>query len=84
AIGFDFGIQASLVAHQTLVYGLEPEARSRLNALFITGMFIGMAAGAALGSLVLSQWGWPGIVALTATASLGALAVRLLRGTERA
>ena len=54
AIGFDFGIQASLVAHQTLVYGLEPGARSRLNALLFTCMFIGMAAGAALGSLVLS------------------------------
>jgi predicted MFS family arabinose efflux permease len=84
AIGFDFGIQASLVAHQTLVYGLEPGARSRLNALLFTGMFIGMAAGAALGSLVLSQWGWAGIVALTTTTSLGALAVRLLRGTARA
>jgi predicted MFS family arabinose efflux permease len=84
AIGFDFGIQASLVAHQTLVYGLEPGARSRLNALLFTGMFIGMAAGAALGSLVLSQWGWAGIVALTTTTSLGALAVRLLRGTKRA
>ena len=24
AIGFDFGIQASLIAHQTIVYGLEP------------------------------------------------------------
>ncbi|HRI53660.1 MAG TPA: MFS transporter, partial [Pseudomonadota bacterium] len=79
---FDFGIQASLVAHQTLVYGLEPGARSRLNALLFTGMFIGMAAGAALGSLVLSQWGWAGIVALTTTTSLGALAVRLLRGTK--
>jgi predicted MFS family arabinose efflux permease len=84
AIGFDFGIQASLVAHQTLVYGLEPGARSRLNALLFTGMFIGMAAGAALGSLVLSQWGWAGIVALTTTTSLGALAVRLLRETKRA
>lgn len=84
AIGFDFGIQASLVAHQTLVYGLEPGARSRLNALLFTGMFIGMATGAALGSLVLSQWGWAGIVALTTTTSLGALAVRLLRGTKRA
>ncbi len=25
-IGFDFGVQATLVAHQTLVYGLEPAA----------------------------------------------------------
>jgi len=83
AIGFDFGIQASLVAHQTLVYGLEPGARSRLNALLFTCMFIGMAAGAALGSLVLSQWNWTGIVALTTTTSLSALAVRLLHATKR-
>ncbi|HCT25322.1 MAG TPA: MFS transporter, partial [Stenotrophomonas sp.] len=41
----------ALVAHQTLVYGLVPPARSRLNALLFTGMFIGMAAGGALGSL---------------------------------
>ena len=29
AIGFDFGIQATLVAHQTIVYGIDPPARSR-------------------------------------------------------
>jgi predicted MFS family arabinose efflux permease len=79
AIGFDFGVQASLVAHQTLVYGLEPGARSRLNALLFTGMFIGMATGAALGSLALAQWGWLGVVALCTAASGCALAVRLSR-----
>ena len=78
AVGFDFGIQASLVAHQTIVYGLQPEARSRLNALLFTGVFIGMASGAALGSLVLAQWGWFAVVALAVIAALGALGVRLL------
>ncbi len=53
-IGFDLGVQATLVAHQTLVYSLAPEARSRLNALMFTVVFIGMATGAALGSLALS------------------------------
>jgi predicted MFS family arabinose efflux permease len=79
AIGFDFGIQASLVAHQTLVYSLEPAARSRLNALLFTGMFIGMASGAALGSWMLAGWGWPGVVVLAVTSSTVALSVRLLR-----
>ncbi|MRG97001.1 MFS transporter [Polyangium spumosum] len=85
AIGFDFGIQASLIAHQTLVYGIEPGARSRLNALLVTGMFIGMAAGAALGSVALSQWGWMGVVALSTAASIAALAARMSgrTGTER-
>ena len=79
AVGFDFGIQATLVAHQTLVYGLDPAARSRLNALLFGGVFLGMAAGAALGSLALASWGWAGVVALATAASVAALAVRLRR-----
>ncbi|SFD52436.1 MFS transporter [Paracidovorax konjaci] len=80
AIGFDFGIQATLVAHQTLVYGLDPAARSRLNALLFTGVFIGMAAGSALGAVALSQWGWMGVVALATLACAAALAVRMAAG----
>ena len=79
AIGFDFGVQATLVAHQTIVYGIDPAARSRLNALLFTGMFIGMSAGAALGALVLAQWGWQGVVGLATVSSLAALGVRLAR-----
>lgn len=77
AIGFDFGLQAALIAHQTVVYGIDPGARSRLNAVFFTGVFIGMAAGSALGALVLAQWGWPGVALLAALSALGALAVRM-------
>lgn len=75
-IGFDLGVQATLVAHQTLVYGQAPEARSRLNALLFTVVFIGMATGAALGSLALAHWGWNGVVALSTLAGAAALAVR--------
>ncbi len=77
AIGFDFGIQAALVAHQTLVYGLEPAARSRLNALLFTGVFIGMATGSALGALAIARWGWSGVVLLAMLACAAALAVRM-------
>jgi len=61
------------------VYGIDPAARSRLNALLFTGMFIGMSAGAALGSLALAQWGWLGVVGLATVGSLAALAVRMGR-----
>ncbi len=76
AVGFDLGVQSSLVAHQTIVYGIDPGARSRLNALLFTGMFIGMAAGAALGSLLLAHGGWIGVMVLALAASAAALAVR--------
>jgi predicted MFS family arabinose efflux permease len=36
-----------------------------------------MAAGAAVGSLMLAQWGWIGVIAMAVTTSLAALAVRL-------
>ncbi|WDZ96253.1 MFS transporter [Herbaspirillum sp. WKF16] len=84
AIGFDLGVQATLVAHQSIVYSIEPGARSRLNAVLFVGMFIGMAAGAALGSLALAQWGWIAVIALATLSSVLALAVRLWPGAARA
>lgn len=77
AIGFDLGIQASLIAHQSIVYSIEPGARSRLNAVLFVLVFVGMAVGAALGSILLAHWGWMAVAALSTVAALGALAVRL-------
>jgi len=77
AVVFDLGVQASLIAHQTIVYSLEPAARSRLNAVLMSGMFIGMASGASLGSMALAQWGWLGVCTLAAGAATAALGVRL-------
>lgn len=76
-VGFDLGVQTTLIAHQTIVYGIDPASRSRLNAVLFVGMFIGMAAGAGIGSLALAQWGWAGVIALAVTTSLAALAVRM-------
>ncbi|KYQ95866.1 MFS transporter [Serratia plymuthica] len=78
AVGFDLGIQATLVAHQTIIYAINPAARSRLNAIMFTLVFIGMASGAALGSKVLESAGWPGVVLLATLASAGGLALRML------
>lgn len=84
AIGFDLGVQATGVAHQTIVYGIEPSARSRLNAILFTGTFLGMAIGSALGALVLAQWGWTAVVAMVTLSAAAALAVRLWPGSTQA
>jgi predicted MFS family arabinose efflux permease len=76
-IGFDLGVQATLIAHQTIVYGIEPGARSRLNAVLMMAMFIGMATGSAVGSLLLAKAGWPAVTALATAAALGALVIRM-------
>ena len=79
AIGFDLGIQASLVAHQTIVYGIDASARSRLNAVLFTGMFIGMAIGSALAAWLFAQFGWMAVTVLATATALAALALRLRR-----
>ncbi|MDH0863094.1 MFS transporter [Mitsuaria sp. GD03876] len=74
---FDLGVQSALVAHQSIVYGLEPPARSRLNAVLIGAMFIGMASGAWLGSVALQSMGWRGVCGLAVLTSAGALLLRV-------
>lgn len=80
AVFFDLGVQATLIAHQTIVYSLEPAARSRLNAVLFVGMFTGMASGAWLGSLTLTHFGWQGVCVMAALAGLAGLVVRLWPG----
>jgi len=82
SIGFDFGVQSTLVSHQSIIFSLEPAARSRLNALMFTGMFIGMAVGSALGSTIFEHAGWQGVVVLLTLSGLGSMAVRMTDKTR--
>jgi predicted MFS family arabinose efflux permease len=74
----DFGVQSALIAHQQLVFGLRPEARNRLNTLFMTAMFLGGSLGSAGAMLAWHRAGWGAVsvlgLALAAAASLPALA----------
>ncbi|MFS2225890.1 MFS transporter [Pantoea sp. B65] len=83
AVGFDLGVQATLVAHQTIIYAINPAARSRLNAIMFTVVFIGMATGAALGSKALENFGWSGVVALATLAAAAGLVIRMLEHARK-
>ncbi|MBT9369854.1 MFS transporter [Rhizobium sp. CSW-27] len=72
----DLGIQSALISNQHIVYALDPDARSRLNTIFMTAMFLGGAAGAALATFVWSQAGWTGVSLLGALLALLALGIR--------
>ena len=82
----DLGVQSALIAHQQRIYGLRPEARGRINTLFMTGMFLGGTLGSSLGMLVWQQGHWLGVGAagmgLALVACLCALAGR--RGLQPA
>lgn len=57
----DAGVQISLVSNQAAVFALDPAARSRLNTVFVAGIFFGGAMGSGCGSAAWVLTGWPGV-----------------------
>lgn len=54
----DIGQQAIHVTNQTRIYTLIPEARNRLNTIFMSVSFIGASCGSALGLWLWDSGGW--------------------------
>jgi len=54
----DVGQQAIHVTNQTRIYTLIPEARNRLNTIFMSVSFIGASCGSALGLFLWDKGGW--------------------------
>jgi len=67
----DLALQGAHITNQNLVYSLAPQARSRINAVYMTGYFAGAACGSAIGTLAWAHGGWYG--ACIAGAVLAAL-----------
>ncbi|WP_044188507.1 MFS transporter [Hyalangium minutum] len=79
----DLGAQSNHISNQTRVYSLRPEARSRLNTVYMVTYFVGGAAGAWLGTSAWVRFGWTGVCLVGGGFALVALGV-LGGGTARA
>jgi predicted MFS family arabinose efflux permease len=58
----DFCVQMNMVLGQRAVYALDAHSRGRLNALYMTSIFIGGAVGSAIASTLFDHGGWSWIV----------------------
>ncbi|MDI6025308.1 MFS transporter [Corticibacterium sp. UT-5YL-CI-8] len=74
----DFGIQSALISNQHIIYALDADARSRLNTVFMTGMFLGGAAGSAMATFAWGEGGWHLVSLLGAALGVAAFAVKLV------
>lgn len=74
ALLLDAAVQANQVLGQRIVQSIDPQARGRLNAAYMTVLFLCGALGSALGSLTYYHGGW------WMTAGLGAVMVLAVFG----
>jgi len=79
----DLGLQANHIANQTMVFSLNPQARNRLNTIYMFTYFLGGASGTFLATQVWQHWQWPGVVAVGLTFSILSLIVHLLFTNSR-
>ena len=71
----DFGVQGTQVTNQSIIYGLRPQARSRVNTVYMTSYFLGGSLGSLCAATVWSAAGWTGVCTLGAALPLAGLLV---------
>ena len=59
AVLIDAAVQANQVVGQRVIYGVAAERRGRVNAIYMTVLFIGAAIGSVLGTATYHRGGWP-------------------------
>jgi predicted MFS family arabinose efflux permease len=76
-IVLDFAVQSSLISNQHIIYALRPEARARINTLFMGSMFLGGSAGSALASAAWTHGGWTAVSLLGGFVSIVATVLQM-------
>ncbi|SDE49198.1 Predicted arabinose efflux permease, MFS family [Pricia antarctica] len=60
----DLGLQALHITNQNIIFSKNPEARNRVNTIYMVGFFIGGALGTSLGAYAWDQFKWIGVSVL--------------------
>jgi MFS family permease len=78
AIALDAAVQVGHIVSQRLIYGIDPAARGRMNAVYMTSIFLAGAVGSLLAGVTYFYGGWE-VTAATGVA-LGLLLLALFAG----
>ncbi|MDT0644294.1 MFS transporter [Zunongwangia sp. F363] len=57
----DMGLQSLHITNQNIIFSKHPDARNRINTIYMVGYFIGGAAGTISGAYAWEIYGWKGV-----------------------
>jgi predicted MFS family arabinose efflux permease len=72
-IVLDAGMQGMQITNQSIIYGLRPEARSRVNSAYMVNCFVGASLGSYGAGVLYAHFGWAGDCWLGAALGLAML-----------
>ena len=81
-VALDFFVQMNMVLGQRAIYALDAASRGRLNALYVTSVFVGGAAGSLIASPLYAAGGWTAVLVAGSAFPLVAL-VRFVAAGRR-
>lgn len=73
----DMGVQATHISNQSLIFALQPEARNRINTIYMVTYFIGGGIGTLLSSIAWDHYKWTGVCIVGLALALLAVIVHL-------
>jgi len=76
----DLGIQGAQITNQSVIYALDPEARSRLTTAYMASVFLGGIVGSTLSTTLYAAGGWHAVCVLGAALALAAIVVLVSAG----
>jgi predicted MFS family arabinose efflux permease len=79
----DMGVQATHISNQAIIFSLNPNARNRINTVYMVSYFVGGSAGTFLASKIWGTYHWQGVCTIGIALSAIVLIVHLLSLTKK-
>jgi len=83
-IVMDMGVQATHISNQSIIFALKPEARNRINTIYMVSYFLGGTAGTFIATLLWKNFQWMGVCAVGVALSLLTLVIHFLNHPKTA
>ncbi|MEO6136688.1 MAG: MFS transporter [Ginsengibacter sp.] len=78
----DLGMQSLHITNQNIIFSKNPDARNRVNTIYMVSFFMGGSIGTFLGAIAWEKFGWTGVSWLGIIMSASIIIVHLLAGKK--